>query len=271
MLVSHIDANCVHYTGDRLVHRLADRFESCMPYLHRSSGIDVVHEWIITNEFDSKRRPLSLAVFSNTSDVLDRFSASVIAAVVGVDTSNSLIINAEDLVLDDTSNSEAKDILRNGIVSTLSECPRRSIIILRNAQVLKNDRLPIWDIFLDPLNGARGQFYNSLTNEILDTSNSIFVFLFDIFGEDTLDLTWREFLVQYWSSEIGYDVFTPQALIGRISAGIELFGNPLRRPLKGFCELGKSSTFVFDSKLVVSIFLATDMLMLALKISIALM
>lgn len=149
---------------------------------------------------------------------------------------------AADGALERRSNYEVKEALRSALAAPLRACPSRSLVVVRNVQALDDAALPVLDVFLDPLNGRRAQFQS------LDCANAVFLFLFhvDTASSDTNDArdssataaanasrlwterdggAWREFLMRRWTRPAeahAAEEFTPQALVGRLTAGFAL-------------------------------------------------
>ncbi|TMW61329.1 hypothetical protein Poli38472_012520 [Pythium oligandrum] len=199
-----------------------------------AKALDRVKDRVIANEFDRPRQPLALVLFSNSSTVLDRVASALGTAFVHESSTASSAIQVFDAatLVDHASNYDAKQTLRKALAVTLATCPQRSVFVMRNTQHLRGQRLPVLDVFLDPMNGARGQFHDAATDRVLDTRHAVFIFLFESASLPSSTTSWREFLFQQWqisdddkASDMLEEAFTPQAMVGRISDGIVLVGS----------------------------------------------
>jgi hypothetical protein len=196
-----------------------------------------------TRRFD-REGPLALALFSNSSGALDALAAVVATALFGdrpsphsTQVADLAQLLAADGALERRNNYEIKQALRSALAIPLRACPSRSLVVVRNVQALDDAALPVLDVFLDPLNGRRAQFQS------LDCANSVFLFLFQVdttSGNTSESATaanasrlwterdggaWREFLVRRWTRPAethAVEEFTPQALVGRLTAGLTL-------------------------------------------------
>lgn len=194
---------------------------------------------IFVVRFD-KQRPLALVAFSNSSRSLDAL-AGAFATALFADTGRQDGVRVLDLaslvpsVVDTSTNHDVKRQLRTALASLLTACPQRSLLVVENPQVLNDATLPVLDVFLDPLNGERAQLQLPDTDtgtgrgQLLDASSTVFLFLYKVDSAAFYDATvptWRDFLMAAWTRKEGLvEEFTPQAFVGRLTDGIELFAS----------------------------------------------
>lgn len=194
-----------------------------------------------------RQRPLALAAFSNSSRTLDAL-AGAFAAALFADTSGSgvQVLDLAQLLPSEvlpSTNRQVKTKLRAALAETLAACPKRSLVVVENVQLLDDVTLPVLDTFLDPLNGERAHLQLHQpggSSQLLDASGAVFLFLFKVErtdfeaapasdsggGGSARAPTWRDFLMSAWTRKEGLaEEFTPQAFVGRLTEGITLFAN----------------------------------------------
>lgn len=198
----------------------------------------MIHTTDCSGDRFDRHRPLALALFSNSTVLLSSLASVVATALFGEHPSPhavqivdfAALLPAEPTV---STNHEIKQAVRSQLAAPLRACPHRSLFVVKNVQALDDAALPVLDVFLDPLNGARAQFQvhsAGRKSDVLDCTNSVFLFLFDVGGSAAPALLdggrashWREFLMQEWTRrDAAIEEFTPQAFVGRLTEGIAL-------------------------------------------------
>ncbi|GLE07712.1 hypothetical protein PINS_up018343 [Pythium insidiosum] len=227
-------SSCRYHEGDAVVERLEARLPSCLPDV---ATAEELQDLVVTHELSGPRRPLAIAAFSSDSAALDALAASLGDAYFGSRRDGMRVVDVHEELrrghtvdhhaVDDAAVLHAKQTLRHALSAALRQCPQRSLLVLRHVDALAGASLSTLDVLLDPLNGARGTLQDPSTGEELDSRGLVVLLLFHVMDDDDAATatkhSWREYLVQRWRDHGPVDeVFTPQAIVGRITGGVRV-------------------------------------------------
>ncbi|TYZ60495.1 hypothetical protein PybrP1_006941 [[Pythium] brassicae (nom. inval.)] len=226
--------SCGHLS---LLDRLDDQLAICLgAQLHRAP-LEEVSELVAANELDRQRRPLALVAFSNSTRALEGLAGAFATALFGDARDGVRVLDLAALlpsVVVASTNYDVKQTLRAALADVLTACPKRSLVVVQNVQALDDTTLPVLDTFLDPLNGERAQLQVHGSGAVLDAASAVFLFLFKseraafeaAAASGGRKATWRDFLMAAWTRREGLvEEFTPQAFVGRLTAGVALFAS----------------------------------------------